>query len=947
MTPNDPADTSSQALVDPSPPDASDGAPWHVRTPAETVAALGVDPAMGLDSAEVRRRRERHGANRLAESPPRPRWLVFVDQFRSGIVAILAGAAVLAGLVGDLKDTAVIAFVLLANAVLGYVQQRRASDALAALKRMLASQVRVRRDGVVLECDTEDLVPGDIVLLDAGDRVPADGRLLVAINLSIDESSLTGESVPVDKSAPSVAAPDASVGDRHGMVFMNTTVTRGRAEVAVTTTGMATEMGTVAEMLATDEVADTPLQRQLDRLSKRLAFIAAAAVSLVFILQLAGGADIGEAALGAVALAVAAIPEGLPAVVTVTLAIGTARMAQHNAIVRRLHSVETLGSTSVICSDKTGTLTLNQMTAREFVRGGAVFTVTGEGYGPDGELCDAATGAPVTPGALEGALLAAALCSDAVLRSPSPDGDDPDEAAGIVGDPTEAALVVLAAKAGIDAPSERARRPRLGEVPFDSTTKFMATFHAADPDNPAAGVLMCVKGAPDVLLARATAETEADGSVVAIDAEARAARQADNNRLASTGMRVLAVATRRLDAAEVLGADGQVADPERWVSDLVLEVLVGIVDPPRPEARRAIALCRSAGIGVKMITGDHASTAAAIGAELGIVGDVVTGDELSAMDDEELVARIDGIGVCARVSPEHKVRVVSALQRRGHTVAMTGDGVNDAPALRRADIGVAMGLTGTEVTKEAGDMVLTDDNFATIVAAVERGRTIYDNIIKFVRFQLATNMGAIAAILGASLLGLPVPFSPLQVLWVNLIADGPPAMTLGLEGPEPGVMARTPVPGGAPILTLERIVRLVVMGLVMAVGVLGLFVVAREAWGEQVALTMAFTTFVLQQMVNVFNSRLERHSVFSRFSLTNGRLWAVVAGVVVLQVLAISWGPLQSLFGTEDLAVTQWGICAAVALTVLVFDEVGKVIFKFIDARRSPAPAVGSAVSVV
>ena len=893
---------------------ASGQSDWHVLPAAAVCAELDVDPKVGLASTEAERRLAEFGQNRLAEAPRRPRWKLFLDQFRSAIVVILIGAAVLSGLVGDIKDPIVITIVLLLNAILGYFQESRASNALAALERMLVSTVRVRRDGIVTEVSADDLVPGDIVLLEAGDRVPADGRLVVAINVAIDESSLTGESVPVDKDADHLADAEAALGDRHGVAYLNTTVTRGRAEMVVAATGMATQMGALADMLTKGEPGPTPLQRQLDRLGKRLAVIAGVAVSLVFILQVVQGLGVAEAALGAVALAVAAIPEGLPAVVTVTLAVGIARMAKHNAIVKRLHSVETLGSTSVICSDKTGTLTLNQMTARELVRGGDVLTVEGRGYDPVGHYVDA-NGTTVDPDVIHSSLLPAALCADTVLRTTE---DGP----GIVGDPTEGALVVAAARAGIDAATVRGTYPRVGEVPFDSAAKFMATFHRT-PDG---DVLVCVKGAPDVLLGRATTFVDGDGTTHPLDPEATAARSADNHRMASAGMRVLALATRRLPAGDVLDADGRVADPGIWIADLTLEALVGIVDPPRPEARAAIALCRSAGISVKMITGDHASTAGAIAAELGITGDVVTGDELSRMSDDELAARIEGIGVCARVSPEHKVRVVTALQSRGHVVAMTGDGVNDAPALRRADIGVAMGITGTEVTKEAGDMVLTDDNFATIVDAVERGRTIYDNIIKFVRFQLATNFGAITTILAASLVGLPVPFTPIQVLWVNLIADGPPAMTLGLEKPEPDVMQRHPIPGGAPIITAERIIRLLVMGGVMAAGVLGLFVWGRDVWSEEIALTMAFTAFVLQQMVNVFNSRHEAHTVFSRYTFTNPRLWAAVGTVVVLQILATTWGPMQSIFGTTDLNAVQWAACVGVAATILLADEVTKVV---------------------
>jgi len=892
--------------------------PWHTLTPEDVADRLGVDPAEGLHAGEVRDRRESAGPNELASEPPRPRWLLFVDQFRSAIVAILAAAAVLAGVVGDLKDTAIIAVVLLLNALLGYVQEARASDALAALKRMLVATVRVRRDGHLEDVAAPELVPGDVVLLEAGDRVPADGRLVVAIGLAVDEAALTGESHPVDKEADALAPEDAGPGDRTGMVFMNTTVTRGRAEIVVTGTGMQTEMGAVAGMLASEDPGPTPLQRQLDRLGKRLAGVAAVAVLAVFILQTAQGLGVGEALLGAVALAVAAIPEGLPAVVTVTLAVGTARMARRNAIVKRLHSVETLGSTTVICSDKTGTLTLNQMTARAVVVGGRTMDA----------------GEPSTADAVHPTLLAATLCSDAEARATA-DGTD------AVGDPTETSILVAATEVGIDVSGERSSHPRIAEVPFDSTAKFMATFHHRPGDDQ---VLVCAKGAPDVLVDRSGTWRGPQGTTEPLDGTAVTDRRDDNDRLAARGMRVLAVATRRLPAADVLDAHGAVADPQHWVDDLTLEGLVGIVDPPRDEARRAIALCHSAGVAVKMITGDHATTAGAIAAELGIEGSVMTGAELSAIDDDELAEVVDEVGVFARVSPEHKVRVVRALQARGHVVAMTGDGVNDAPALRRADIGVAMGVTGTDVTKEAGDMVLTDDNFATIVAAVRQGRAIYDNIVKFVRFQLTTNLGAIATILGASVAGLPVPFTPLQVLWVNLIADGPPAITLGLDPPEPDVMERQPRPQGVGILTRWRLAGMVAMGVFMAAGVLGLFLWSRDRWGEEVALTMAFTTFVLQQMVNVFNARAGTATAFRRQTFTNPRLWMAIGVVVVLQVLAVTWGPLRSVFDTTALGWAEWGACLAVAAAVLVVGEVARAVGRWrsrhhdTDESRPPSP---------
>ena len=522
------------------------------------------------------------------------------------------------------------------------------------------------------------------------------------------------------------------------------------------------------------------------------------------------------------------------------------------------------------------------------------------------------------------------LCSDAVLVPHAPDGP------GIIGDPTEAALVVMAAKAGLDAPTERALRPRLAEVPFDSATKFMATFHLADPNSPNGDVLICVKGAPDVVLGMSTTFSEPDGSEQALDAAARGFRRSDNDKLASQGMRVLAVATRRVPASQIIDANGTVTKPESWISDLRLELLVGIVDPARTEARDAIALCHRAGIDVKMITGDHAVTAGAIAAQLGIQGEVVTGDDLDAMSDEELSARIGAIAVCARVSPEHKVRVVEALRSNGEIVAMTGDGVNDAAALRRADIGVAMGITGTEVTKEAGDMILADDNFATIVEAVRGGRAVYDNILKFVRFQVATAFGAILTILGASAFGQHVPFSPIQVLWVNLIADGPTAVSLGVDAPAPGLMNRKPVPADATILSRRRLSQVMFQGLVTAIGVLAVYLFAINEYepdvakGEVpiVATTIAFTAFVFAQLVNVYNARSESSSLFSRYTLTNWKLGASVVIVFFLQILLTVFEPMKNLFDTSSLTATQWGLCLVPPLLLLVAVELWKLVVR-------------------
>ena len=899
---------------------------WYLMDGSAVATELGVEPSRGLDGEEAARRLAEHGPNELAEAPRRPAWLRFLDQFNDLLIYILLGAALLSAAVGDLKDPIVIGIVLSINAVLGFVQGNRADDAMAALKKMLEVTVRVRRSGTVTEVPSHELVPGDVVLMEAGDKVPADGRFLYTSSVSIDESTFTGESVPVDKTDEALSG-ERDTNERTNSGFMNTTLVRGRAEMVVTATGMSTEVGRLAGMLSATEDKPSPLQEQLDSLGKRLAVIAGIAVALVLAVDLARGEDFADAILSAVALAVAAIPEGLPAVVTVTLAIGVSRMAKHQAIIKRLSSVETLGSTNTICSDKTGTLTFNQMTATRLSASGHDLAVSGLGYGSDGEITERDEGRidGSTLDSIRPALVAGLLCNDAHL-STNDDGH-----AELVGDPTEGALVVLAAKAGLDVEALRTEHPRTNEVPFDSAVKYMATLHppiGSDGTAHDRSVLL-VKGAPDVVLGRCATVRDSGSVPAQLDESRRNELETINESLGGEGLRVLALASRDLPvrAQEFEG------DLDEEVCDLTLEALVGILDPPRPEAIAAVAECREAGIGVKMITGDHASTAGAIAAELGIEGKVVSGAELEEMTDEELVERIDAIGVCARVSPEHKFRVVKALQATGHVVAMTGDGVNDAPALKQADIGVAMGITGTEVTKDAGDMVLTDDNFATIVHAVERGRAIYDNIVTFVRFQLTTNVAAILSILVARLIGWPAPFNPIQVLFVNIIADGPPAMSLGMDPPKPGLMEREPRERGARILSGSRLVRIVTSGAIMAAGTLSLLG-AFKGSDEEAALTMAFTTFVFFQMVNALCVRSEM-SVFSRYSLTNASLWTALGAVVAVQVLVVQLPFLQNVFGTVSLTLSEWGWCLVTPLVLLIFEEIRKAIHR---ARSSGMP---------
>ncbi len=847
---------------------------------------------------------------------------MFLDQFRSLLAYVLMGAALLAAVVGDVKDPIVISVVLMVNAVIGFVQVNRAEHSMEALERMLVARSRVRRDGHVVEIDARALVPGDVVLLEPGDRVPADGRLVSTASLAVDESVLTGESAPVDKISGRLDDEELPVAERVNLAFMNTTVSRGSAELVVVRTGMRTEIGRIAGMLAGAARTDTPLQRQLDSLGRRIALLAGVASLAVFVLARRDGEHLSDAALTAVALAVASIPEGLPAVVAVTLAVGARRMARRNAIVKRLASVETLGATSVICSDKTGTLTLNQMTVRAVWRG-AVFDVEGHGYEPLGRITGPGS-AEVSD--LRPALVSAVVCNNSALTA---DG-------GIVGDPTEAALVVLAAKAGVDASVERARRPRIAEIPFDSVHRFMATFHR-DPD--AEGCLQInVKGAPEALLDRCGWSADAHGDAPAIDDARRRELEDDIEILAARGLRVLAVASRTIDDTGTV-EEALEHDLFALVEDLRLEALVGILDPARPEATEAIARCHEAGIQVKMITGDHAATARSIATDLGIPGAAITGRELDDLDVEQLSERIDDLGVFARVAPEHKVRIVEALQRRRNVVAMTGDGVNDAAALKTADIGVAMGIAGTEVTREAGEMVLADDNFATIVVAVEIGRTIYDNILKFVRFQLSTNIGAILTILGAQLVGLPTPFTPIQMLWVNLIMDGPPAIALGLDPPAPGVLSRPPRRMSEHILTRRRLAGLALLGAVMAAGTLLVFAGARDGdLDAEVAGTMAFTTFVAFQLFNALNARSERASVFRRHTLTNGRLWGALGAVAALQVAVVHLPVLGTIFDTVPLRASEWAVCGSVAVTILVVDEVRKLATRSREHRVARTP---------
>ena len=905
----------------PSPAAARDAVAWHGMESDEVCAQLQADSTGGLDADDVERRRAQYGPNKLAEAEKEPGWHAFLRQYRDLMQLVLVGAAIVSMVALQEFSTGIaILGLTVLNAILGLNQEGKAAESVAALQKMLLIKAHARRGGSVADIPAEELVPGDIVSFEAGDKIPADGRLLVAATLEIEEAALTGESTPVLKSVRPVTGADVPLGDRVDMAYMNSTVTRGRGEMIVTATGMATEVGQISGMLSQVEQEKTPLTRQLDQLTVLITIMASVALALVVLIGLVRGESFDDLFLVGISLAIAAIPTGLPAVVTTMLSLGTQALAAKGAIVKRLRSVETLGSTSAICSDKTGTLTLNQMTARQLIVAGRRYSVDGEGYSTEGKILHVAGD---TDTALDPFLMPMALANDAAVN----DGE-------IVGDPTEAALVVLAAKGGLDVDETRRLYPRVAEVPFDSEYKFMATFHELEEDG--RKVVRCfVKGAPDVLLARSSRARDVDGSELPID-DYRERVMAENDRLAGDGLRVLAVASRDFDPPS-FDADSPLVDE---VQELTLLALVAIVDPPRKEAKDAIAECKDAGIRARMITGDHVTTAGAIADQLGIEGQALSGTEFAALSDSELDERVEDIGVVARVAPEDKVRLVEKLKEKGHVVAMTGDGVNDAPALKRADIGVAMGITGTEVTKEAGDMILTDDNFATIVAAVEGGRAIYDNLMKYVRFQLITLGGFILLFVGAGIFDVAngIPLTPLQILWVNFAIDVLLAIGLGFDAAAPGLMRRRPRDANAPIIDRALGIRLGLSALLVAA--LALVIVA---WGEDryaltVATTMGMTTLGLMHIVAALEAREPTETIFKRYTIENRRFVQLIGAALVLSFLVTALSPLQRIFDTVALTAAQWGICLIGPIVYLAITELGKW-FERHSGEARPAPA--------
>lgn len=900
---------------------------WHTLGVQETLDALTVDRRVGLAPEDVLERTARFGPNEIAEVGAKSPWRILWEQFTATMVLILVAAAGVSCVVGSYKDTIVILAIVVLFAVLGFVQEYRAERAMAALKKLSSPIVKVRRGGSIDEVPAGVLVPGDLVLLEAGNLIPADCRLVESANLRAQESALTGESEAVEKDPDAVVPADAPLGDRLGMVYTGTVVTYGRGTAVVVETGMRTELGRIATMMQRVEDELTPLQKRLDQLGKTIGVIAVAVAAVILVVGLAQGEALSLMLMTAVSVAVAAVPEGLPAVVTITLALGAQRMLKRHALIRKLPAVETLGSVTVICSDKTGTLTQNRMTVTTIaVAAGktSLLESPSPAIGPDEALL----------------LAGASLCSDATRQWNESAGEHHS-----IGDPTEVALVEAAAAAGLMKEELEAAMPRVAELPFDSDRKRMTTVHrialsmaelpaglraladtaaGARLSTAASGAvgdvlrIAFVKGAVDGLLAVSTHVWDG-GTVVSLDEERRRRVVEATDAMAADGIRVLGVAFRIVDVGQLSGS------PDELERELVFVGLAGMIDPPRAEVRDAVATCRDAGIRAVMITGDHPLTAHSIARDLGIAngGRTLTGREIERMTTGELNGVVDEVSVYARVSPEHKYRIVEALQARGHVVAMTGDGVNDAPALKRANIGVAMGITGTDVAKEAAEIVLRDDNFSTIVAAVEEGRVVYDNLRKFIKFSIAGNIGKILVALVGPIVGTPLPLLPLQLLWLNLLTDGLLGLGLGVEHAERDVMKRPPQSPKAGIFAGGLWQHIAWTGIVIGVVSLGIGIGYWRA-GHAEWQTMIFTTLAFAQVGQALAVRSRHDSLFSIGIFSNRLLASLAVAVVVLQLAVLTWTPLQELFGTKPLAAFDFAVCAGVGVFVFVVLELEK-----------------------
>jgi Ca2+-transporting ATPase len=867
---------------------------------------LGTDVDQGLKQASIEERLGVHGENKLVGGKQRTIFNMIVDQFKDFMIIILIIASGLSIYVGEVVDGSVILGIVLLNAILGVAQENKASNALKALKEMSSPKAKVIREGVLSSVDSTLLVPGDVVVLEAGDYVPADIRLVESINLKIDESTLTGESVPVQKDLEKLIEEEAPIADRTNSAFMSTIVTYGRGRGIVTGTGMSTEIGKIATMLNETKEVQTPLQKKIGNFGKLLGIICVVVCVIIFGLGLLRGQDLLEVFMTAISLAVAAIPEGLPAVVTVVLAMGMQRMIKRNAIVKKLSAVETLGSTTVICSDKTGTLTQNKMTVLKIYDGLDEWEVEGTGYKANGQIKNDKKDI----GLLDKLLKIAVLCNDAQIKDEE-----------VIGDPTEGALIVLGEKGNYNRGDLNNKYPRLKEFPFDSDRKLMSTLHLIDGE-----YNMFTKGAPDVILSRST-KILINGEVRDITEEDKVRLSGKNADYANNALRVLGYAYKIVS---------EKANLEEEESELVFAGLSCMIDPPREEAKEAIKLCKKAGIRAVMITGDHITTASAIAKEMGIIkedSEAMEGAKINDYSEEEFKEIVKGVSVFARVSPEHKVKIVQAIRANGDVAAMTGDGVNDAPALKQADIGVAMGITGTDVSKEAADIILTDDNFASIVEAVKEGRIIYGNIRKFVGFLLSCNIGEILIIFTAMLLAWDVPLAPIQLLWVNLITDSFPAFALGLEEGEEGIMDQQPRRPEEALVDKKMQVAIIFQSIGLAVAALGSYQIGfmmstglSDADSLIVAKTFCFTTLILGELIRGYSARSEDKSLFKLKIFSNKFLNYSVLGSIVLLLIVVYVPFLQPIFKTAPLSAVQLLVATALSFIPLVAGEIAKLV---------------------
>ncbi|WP_042422521.1 cation-translocating P-type ATPase [Streptacidiphilus anmyonensis] len=905
-----------------------DAPPWYALPAQEVAGRLGVDPETGLSGSRAAELLDAHGPNALPEEQARPDWLRFLDQYRSYMQIILVAAAVVSLAIKEWSTGILLIVLTLFNAVVGLRQEGKAESAMNALKSMMKATARVRRDGAETELPAEQLVVGDVVLISAGDEVPADGRIVRASALQIDESALTGESVPASKDAEALTGTQLSPGDQTNMAFMNTPVTHGSALLVVTATGSGTELGKISGMLSATETEQSPLTRELNTLTLWIA--AAAGLTMIVMFALGRSRDQAWDALfvSAVSLAIAAIPEALPTVSQVILSVGSLNLAKRHAIVKELPSVETLGFTSAINSDKTGTLTMNQMTVVEVLSPTDRYTVSGTGYRLDGRIQHAAGSAE----SIEDAVLPYLIANDAKLV------DD-----AVVGDPTEGALLVLGHKAGLDIEGTRDRYPRLATLPFDPSYKLMASFNEAKDASGRPVVRCFVKGAAPAVMSRVTSAQSAGGDVP-WDADLSGRAQAQTERMGGEGLRVMAAAFRDLAPAE-FDPDG---DLLAHVTDLRITSLVAMVDPPREESKAAVASAKAAHIRVRMVTGDDVTTGAAIARQLGIEGEALLGSEFAALSEPERLDRIDGIGVVGRVAPEHKVLLAATLKKKGDVVAMTGDGVNDAPAIKAADIGIAMG-SGTDVAKNASRMVLADDNFATIVYAVEEGRKLYDNLTKYIRFVLVLLVTFVLTFLGATVLNIAAgePFTPPQVLWVHFVVNAPFGFALGFDRESAGLMRRIPRPRGESVLTRPVVITVGLAGLAITCLLLALIKLGEAHYGStQIGNSIAFTAFALCLIVAAYECRSERDSVLSVSTFDSRQMnWAAL-GEFVLAVLVTQMDAFNHILGTTDINVRQFGWALLAAVALLVVWELGKLLARGRRAAERAAHSGGASSAI-